>query len=80
MKLRIGEYEVDIKVKHSKCGGKANKADTMYFLNDLVCICADSARLNRMLGTHSIADESEKYHDDIYNYLKAKGLYDIKVS
>ena len=80
MKLIIDEYEVDIKVKHSKYGKKANKADTMDFLNTLSIFCTDSARLNRMLGTHSIADEAEQYGKDIYGYLEAKGAYDIKVS
>lgn len=80
MKLIIDEYEVDIKVKHSKYGQKANKTDTMNFLNTLSIFCTDSARLNRMLGTDSIADEAEQYSKDIYEYLEAKGAYGIKVS
>lgn len=76
MKLTIGEYEVEIKVKHSKYGQKANKTDTMNFLNTLSIFCKDAARYNRMLGAYSINDEAEQYGKDIYEYLEAKGVYD----
>ena len=77
MKLTLGNYEIDIKVK-STIGEerRCNKTDTMYFLNRLSSAFSEAAILEYQRGFAAIAKESEKYGDDIYEFLDSLEFYD----
>lgn len=75
MKLRIGDYEVNISAKSEGCK-RANKNDTMSILNFLSVCCIEAAHHYLENGWHVSSNRAKKYGDDIYEALNNAGLYD----
>lgn len=74
MKLTINGYEVEIKAK-ANYNSRANKLDTMHFLNTLSIWASEAARTYRMERCESLEKNANKAADDIYTVLSAAGLY-----
>lgn len=74
MKLNINGYEVEIRAK-DRYSSRANKADTMHFLNTLSIWASEAARTYRTEGCKSLEKNANNAADDIYNALSAAGLY-----
>lgn len=74
MKIRIGEYDVEIKV--SRNGGKANKQDAYYFLNDISLWAGQTVEKWYKEGADAIAKEANGCSNDIHSFLEARGLYE----
>ena len=75
MKLRIGDYEVNISAKCDS-SARANKADTMALLNSLSIYCSECAEHYSENGVFGLSRRAKKYGDDIYEALNNAGLYD----
>ena len=75
MKLRIDNYEIDIKVKGLCNETRNNKEDAMYFMN-LIALFASGAEENyRNNGAVALAEQAEKCSNEIHEQLKAMGCY-----
>lgn len=75
MKMTIDDFEIDIKVK-GKWSKKANKQDLIYFLNTMSLFAFEASEYNRMIGNNSITNESNKYHQEMYDILDKMGAFD----
>jgi hypothetical protein len=73
MKLKICGYEVEIKAK--EYSDNFNKLDTESFLNELSIHLATAANRLEEDGLYGMATRAQQMADDIYNELKANGLY-----
>ena len=74
MTLNINGSEVKISVK-GEFSNKANKEDTMYFLNELCCYLGEARRRYEELGLNALAETAETARHDIHKELDAKGFY-----
>lgn len=77
MKLIINGDTVEIRVK-SKYSERANKKDTLYFLNDLGLFAYEAKEHYKILGLHGAEMEAKQAADDIYNYLKTNDFFTDK--
>lgn len=77
MKLNIGFYEVEIKAR-AFGNEKANKRDTMYFLNHLALALDFAAERCHGESQHGTARCYESESDNIDDVLQEKGFYDQK--
>ena len=77
MKIQIGEYEVNISAKYRR-NNRANKADTMSFLNELAIAYFEAAQHNNRLTCYAIGKEFKEKSDYITDVLRKNGLYDDK--
>lgn len=74
MRLTINGAEVEIKVK-GKYSSRANKQDTMFFLNTLSIWASEAANHYRYEGAEALEKDARTCGMDIYNALDAAGLY-----
>lgn len=75
MKLMINGYEVEIKAK-AKWSKRANKEDTMDFLNTISLLASEAAKYNEQIKAHdAVAEWCDRISDEIYNVLKENGAY-----
>ena len=75
MKINIGTYEVDIKVKREG-KDRCNAEDVKAFLNEVASAYYNAAEYDSMRGVHLAAKREKVMHDDIFNVLDAMGYYD----
>lgn len=75
MKLRIGDYEVNISAKRDT-SKRANKSDTMALLNFLSICCSEAANKYSENGWTVTSMRAKQYSNDIYEALKNVGYYD----
>ena len=75
MKLIIDGYEVEIKAK-AVYSNRTNKADTQNFLNKLSVWALEASKYNAAIGAYATARDDVKASDEIYEVLKAQGVYD----
>lgn len=74
MKVKIGEYEIEIKAKRPD-NKTFNSMDTMIFLNELVLIYSDAFVRKDMDGYQAIANDYRNKQKDIYDTLASQGFY-----
>lgn len=76
MKLRIGNYDVEVTAAYNGPSGKTRK-DTMHFLNLISMYLGEAAIYNVEHGyvRKRAESEAQRLADDIYYVLEAKGLY-----
>lgn len=75
MKLNVGMFTVDIKVKNTTYSERNNLMDTISFLNMASIAFDKAAELYKSKGYDAIPEDFEKMGDDIYAALKAAGAY-----
>lgn len=76
MKLTVGSFEVDVKVKGIANKTKNNTDDAVFFLNTLVSAFDAAAKFEAGQGYHGLERQYDSYSWEIYNQLKAAGHYD----
>ena len=76
MKIKIGDYEVEIKAKGVYNKEKFNKQDTMSFLNELSIVYTDSSKFNMGQGYQALAKCYNESGKEIYETLVTLGLYE----
>ena len=77
MKIKFGDYEIDIKARYTKAGDSTmNKADTMAVLNQISSWAYEAADSMDAMNCHAIAKTAWETARDIYDQLDAKGYYD----
>ena len=74
MKLKIGEYEVEIKA-HTIWSQRNNKNDVMSLLNEISLICDKASREAKQNGCETLSRRYYNLGDDIYRALKEAGAY-----
>ncbi len=74
MKLKIGEYEVEIKA-HTVWSQRNNKNDVMSLLNEIALICDNASREAKQNGCEALSRRYYNLGDDIYRALKEAGAY-----
>ena len=74
MKLNINGYEVSISAKLS-WKERANKQDTLSFLNELALIYADAATTSENGGYHNTARRYQNVAHELHEFNKEHGLY-----
>ena len=75
MKLKTGNYAIDIKVQNVNFSGRSNLMDTISFLNMASIAFQKAADAYKADGKEFIASDFEEISDDIYAALKAAGAY-----
>lgn len=75
MKLMIGEYEVDIKVKDARFNERNNIVDTISFLNEMSLAFYKASEMYKRDTCEALAACANKKSDDIYKTLKKMGAY-----
>ena len=76
MKIEIMGYEVEVKAKDKITSEKFNKADTEYFLNDMVLVLHAAATFYQGQGIEVWHKKYSKASDDLFQALKEAGTYD----
>lgn len=73
MKLKIGNYDVEIKAKN-RIVSESEDEDTMYLLNDIAMWACEGAKYNRDRGyTHTSKDYKERWRE-IVDFLIGEGF------
>lgn len=75
MKITIGNYEIDIKVKRPY-SPKANKGDTFALLCLMSSYAYEAAEMREQIGFHLLAKEARQIGEEIYNFLDDKHYFD----
>ena len=76
MKLRVGNYEIEIKAKDINTGrGRNNISDTINILNELSIACDMAAKSYQAAGYVHMAESMRKNGSDIYEALVKVGAY-----
>ena len=76
MKLKVGDYEIEIKAKHKITGrGRNNIADTISILNELSLACDAAAKSYTASGYEYMGNSMKKMSNDIYEALIKVGAY-----
>ena len=75
MKLKTGNYAIDIKAKNVTFSERNNAVDVISFLNMASIAFQKAADAYKADGKEFIASDFEKISDDIYAALKATGAY-----
>lgn len=70
MKLRIGDYEVDIKARNIRYEEETNDLDTVDFLYYLSCFCNEAHGFYETHEMNRASNEAKKYAENIRNFLK----------
>lgn len=73
MKLKIGDYEVEIKARYEMLCEKANDEDTLAFLCTVANWAWSADAEARADGFEATADYNRKAANDIHNFLESKG-------
>lgn len=71
MKIRLGDYTVDIEAKNDYNLGN----DTLRFLNTLSIVFSEAAELNKIQGYGGCAKKYLEMGRQLYNFCNEKGLY-----
>ena len=74
MKIKINEYEIEIKAKHMY-SDKACTDDVMSFLNTICMYAGESATWYDKIGMDALAKRARNFHNDIYDALDSKGYF-----
>ena len=75
MKLKTGNYAIDIKAKNVTFSERNNAVDVISFLNMASIAFQKAADAYKADGKEFIAADFETISDDIYAALKAAGAY-----
>ena len=75
MKLKAGNYAIDIKVKNVNFSERNNLMDAISFLNMASIAFQKAADAYKADGREFIASDFEQISNDIYAALKAAGAY-----
>lgn len=75
MKLTVGEFEIDIKVKDARFRDRNNLIDTLTFLNLASMAYCKAADAYAEEGYRAISAHFEQIGDDLYAALSAAGAY-----
>ena len=75
MKVTIGMYEVDVKVKKNY-HEQNNIQYTLYFLNELCIIYREASTFNACQGYQGIAKDYNEKAKEIYEQLETAGCYE----
>lgn len=75
MKLNVGMFTVDVKVKNTRYSDRNNLLDTISFLNMASIAFDQAAKMYKSEGYEHISEDFEKMGSDIYAALKAAGAY-----
>ena len=71
MKINLGMYEVEIKVKMGDDDG------TLYFLNDLSIAFQNSSNYSREKGYNALADRDKNFSNKLYEICDKGELYGV---
>lgn len=74
MKLTLNGWEIEVKAK-SQFKDRANKQDTMYFLNDLACYALEAKQRYKDLGLYGLAEEAQEFQMGIHDALDKAKFY-----
>lgn len=77
MKLKIADYEVEIKARH-ECRSLANDRDTMALLNLISLWAREAAEREKADGYPLTAKQSHEAAENIYDALADKGYYKLR--
>ena len=75
MKLKTGNYAIDIKAKNVTFSERNNAVDVISFLNMASIAFQKAADAYKADGKEFIASDFEQISNDIYAALKAAGAY-----
>lgn len=79
MKIKFGDYEIDIKARYTRAGDATmNKSDTMAVLNLISTWAYEAADNMERMSCDAIAKTARQTARDIYDQLDAKGYYDTR--
>lgn len=78
MKIKIGEFEVEVKAKGIVSSEKYNERDTHYFLGELLLVYQEAAKFQEGQGFQPIARNYNTKSRDICTKLRELGA--IKTS
>lgn len=74
MKIMIGEYEISITARYHR-NEKANKADTMHFLNELAIAFFEASEFNNKMTCYATGRDFKAKSDEIHEILEKNGCY-----
>lgn len=74
MKITIGEYELNIKVTRAY-NDRANKADTLAFLNEMCIWLIEANRSYQKNGLEALEKRTDKQYNELFKQLEEKGYY-----
>lgn len=74
MKIKIGEFEVEVKAKGIVSSEKYNERDTAYFLGELLLVYREAAVFQEGQGSQPIARNYNTKSRDIYTKLCEMGV------
>lgn len=76
MKLRVGEYDIEIKAKHRYTSrGRNNISDAIGILNTFSLALSLAAKQYKAQGYNKLSDNMKNMADDIYESLDKVGAY-----
>lgn len=75
MKVKVGNYDIDIKVKNTLFSDRNNLMDTISFLNEVSLAFGHAAEEFEASKRSAIAEDFNNKSNDIYQALKAVGAY-----
>lgn len=78
MKIKIGEFEVEVKAKGIVSSEKYNERDTQFFLNELSVVYREAAMFQEGQGRQAIARNYNTKSKDLYTKLLEMGVYNKK--
>lgn len=73
MKLKIGNYDVEIKAKN-RIVSESEDEDTMYLLNDIAMWACEGAKYNRDKGYMQISKDYKERWGEIVDFLIGEGF------
>lgn len=74
MKLRIGDYEVEVKAKNAY-SKRFNKKDTMAVLNLLAIYAAEASNRYEVINMNALQRMAKEVHNNIFQKLDSMGYY-----
>lgn len=75
MKFTFDGYEIDIKVKNTLLSDRANKYDTLSFMNRMLGWFFDSIEDSNRLGFEDLAEHQRKEAYKLFEQLTKHGAY-----
>ena len=75
MKFTFDGMEIEIKAKN-QYSNRANKADTLSFLNTLSIYAAETANRYRNIGMNALAERADELNEILYDLCDENGVYD----
>lgn len=74
MKVRVNGYEVEIKARDLS-RDRANKKDTLQFMNDICCLAIEAREHYEMEGYVALTEEAESFRKAFFKVCDENGLY-----